>query len=273
MPDLFTMTDTAAATVQTQLADMLEQRGNDPQQQAMRTDYLSRIPFPAEARVLEVGCGTGVVTRVLARRPRVARVTGVDLSPFLLARARQLAAHLQNVTFQAGDGRSLPFAAETFNVVVFHTTLSHVPEPQQALREVFRLLVPSGSLAVFDGDYASVTVARSVADPLQTCIQAWQEAFVHNLWLMRHLPALVTAVGFEGVEMQNYSYVQTREPAYLLHVISRGADALLASGCIGDGLAAALKHEAHGRVQRGEFFGRIPYTSLIAHKPARSEDL
>jgi 16S rRNA A1518/A1519 N6-dimethyltransferase RsmA/KsgA/DIM1 with predicted DNA glycosylase/AP lyase activity len=71
MPDVwatFTQLDDA---MQERLAGVLETRGADPRQQAMRRDFLADVAFPADANVLEVGCGTGVLTRALARWPNV----------------------------------------------------------------------------------------------------------------------------------------------------------------------------------------------------------
>jgi SAM-dependent methyltransferase len=123
------------AITQQRLAEVLETRGADPQQQAMRQAFLTEIPFPAQARVLEVGCGTGVLTRVLGRWPQVAEVFGVDPAPALLAQARELAGDQPKLSFEQGDGRSLPFEGQTFDVVVFDSTLSHVPDPARALAE------------------------------------------------------------------------------------------------------------------------------------------
>ena len=65
------------------------------------------------AEVLEVGCGTGAVTRELAAWPGVAEVTGVDPSPIFLRSARRHA-RLDNVRFVAGDARSLQFPDRSF---------------------------------------------------------------------------------------------------------------------------------------------------------------
>ena len=147
--------------------------------------------------MLEVGCGTGVLTRVLARRPEVGTVVGVDVAPSLLSRARDIAADLPNVTFQEADARFLPYEEETFDVVVFDSTLTHVPGPERALAEAFRVLHPSGYLAAFDGDYATTTVASGDHDPLQACVDAMVANSVHDRWLGRRLPALVRGCGFE----------------------------------------------------------------------------
>jgi SAM-dependent methyltransferase len=60
----------------------------------MRRAFLHEISFPQEARVLDVGCGTGVLTRVLARWPNVASVVGIDPAPALLEKARAAAADM-----------------------------------------------------------------------------------------------------------------------------------------------------------------------------------
>jgi ubiquinone/menaquinone biosynthesis C-methylase UbiE len=112
MPDVWSSVAELDATTQERLADVLETRGADPQQQAMRRVFLTDIAFPAGAHVLEVGCGTGVLTRTLARWPEVGTVVGVDCAPSLLDRARGLTADLPNVSFQEGDGRSLPLGRE-----------------------------------------------------------------------------------------------------------------------------------------------------------------
>jgi len=76
MPDVYANITELDATMQTRLVEVLETRGADPQQQAMRRAFLADVPFPAQARILEVGCGTGVLMRVLARWPGVAEVVG-----------------------------------------------------------------------------------------------------------------------------------------------------------------------------------------------------
>jgi SAM-dependent methyltransferase len=99
----------------------------------MREEYLGRVEFPADARVVEVGCGTGAVARAIAarsawhshrRRP----------SPVFIEKARALAADVANLSFLEGDARSLPFDDGSLDVVVFHTTLCHAPDPRAGAR-------------------------------------------------------------------------------------------------------------------------------------------
>jgi ubiquinone/menaquinone biosynthesis C-methylase UbiE len=53
----------------------------------------------------------------------------------------------------------LPYGDCSFDTVIFHTTLSHVPGSEAALAEAFRVLRPGGTVAVFDGDYSTTTLA------------------------------------------------------------------------------------------------------------------
>jgi ubiquinone/menaquinone biosynthesis C-methylase UbiE len=270
MPDVYTTIAEAEPPVIEWIATTLEIRAADAQQRAMRDAYLADIPFPSAARVLEVGCGTGAVCRDIARRPGIAEVVGVDPSPGLLERARELAANLGNLSFEEADGRALPFADADFDAVVFHTTLCHVPEVELALAEARRVLRPGGWLAVFDGDYSTITVALGATDPLQTCADAVMDWLVHDRWLVRRLPALVRSTGFAVETFRSHGYLQFAEPTYLLTIVDRGADFLANSGQIGAELAAALKTEARQRVECGRFFGHIAYASLTARKPASS---
>jgi ubiquinone/menaquinone biosynthesis C-methylase UbiE len=263
MVDVYaTITDAAPALV-AQIAEVLELRAADPQQAVMRQAYLGDVRFPKGTRVLEVGCGTGPVTRELAGWPGVAEVVGLDPSPTFLASARRHDLP-SNVRFVEGDARALQFQDRSFDVVVFHTTLCHVPEPERALQEAARVLRSGGWLAVFDGDYATATVALSPADPLQACVDAWVSSSVHDPWLVRRLPGLLEDAGFTLVRTRSYGYVETRDARYMPTIVDRGTAALAADGRIGDELAAALKAEARHRSATGQFFGHIAYASLVA---------
>jgi ubiquinone/menaquinone biosynthesis C-methylase UbiE len=268
VPDVWATFTQLEDTMQERLAGVLETRGADPRQQAMRRDFLADLAFPANANVLEVGCGTGVLTRVLARWPNVGEVVGVDVATSLLTKARDLAAELPNVTFREADGRSLPFEDETFDVVIFDSTLTHVPSPELALAEAFRVLRPLGWLGAFDGDYATATVALGDHDPLQACVDAMMANSVNDRWLGRRLPALVRAGNFELARFRGHGFVETSEAEYMLTVVDRGADVLSATGVIGAETAAALKAEARRRAEVGMFFGHIAYVSLTARKPS-----
>lgn len=96
--------------------------------------------------VLDVGCGTGVVGLAAARTG--ARVTGIDLTPQLIARAKENSAIAGvDVDWREGDAEALTFADGTFDVVLSQFGHMFAPRPEVAIREMLRVLKPGGTLA------------------------------------------------------------------------------------------------------------------------------
>jgi ubiquinone/menaquinone biosynthesis C-methylase UbiE len=266
MPDPYATIVDTDPEFQERLSDVLELRAADPQQRAMLRAYLSELDISQGAKALEIGCGTGAVSRAIVELLRL-EVTGVDPSPVFVARAKELGKHLPHLTFVQGDGRSLELSEASFDLVVFHTTLCHILDPETALREAHRVLRPAGRLAVFDGDYMTTTVATGDFDPLQPPVNAMVANFVYNPWLTRRLSKTLGEIGFEVQSLRSYGYTQTVEPNYMLTLIDRGANMLSGARSLSADTAAALQKEARRRAEAGEFFGHISFVSVIARKP------
>jgi SAM-dependent methyltransferase len=97
-------------------------------------------------RVLDVGCGTGVVAVTAARRG--AKVSGLDLTPALLERARQSASVASvDIDFVEGDAEALPYPDASFDVVLSQFGHIFAPRPAVALQEMLRVLKAGGRIA------------------------------------------------------------------------------------------------------------------------------
>jgi SAM-dependent methyltransferase len=97
-------------------------------------------------RVLDVGCGTGVLARAAADRVAAdGQVTGLDLNEGMLAVARRLR---PGIDWRQGDATNLPFADASYDVVVSQFALMYVPDRTVALKEMVRVLRRGGRLAV-----------------------------------------------------------------------------------------------------------------------------
>jgi len=149
----------------------------------------------ARGRVLEVAIGTG---RDLPHYPDDVAITGIELSPAMLAIARELAAGLgRDVTLREGDAEHLPFGDASFDTVVCALSLCTIPSPAAAIGEMRRVLVPGGRLLLLDhigGTWPPVYAAQWLLERIT--IRTAGEHFTR-----RQLP-LVKAAGFQIVETE-----------------------------------------------------------------------
>jgi ubiquinone/menaquinone biosynthesis C-methylase UbiE len=132
--------DRWAATYET---DRRSRFNAKPQQAA-----LAQLGLRSTDRFLDVGCGTGAAVRAAAGI--VERAVGVDLSPEMIARAKQLSADVE-AEFVVGDSERLPFADASFTALLCTSSFHHYPDPRRAVGEMARVLGPNGRLVIADG--------------------------------------------------------------------------------------------------------------------------
>ncbi len=164
--------------------------------------YLDLLhPRPGQ-HVLDLGCGSGDFCRGLAERVAPnGHVTGVDPSPDAINLATHLAAVLDPglLTFEAGDGHHLPYAAATFDAAACISVLAFCAEPLRVLTELRRVLRAGGRLLVASADedtrfyngrdrVLGRRILRAIADR------------GHDPWTGRRLAAWLRSAGFTIVE-------------------------------------------------------------------------
>jgi ubiquinone/menaquinone biosynthesis C-methylase UbiE len=131
------------------------------------TRVVARARLPLGATVLDVGCGTGVITRLAAQAVGAnGRVTGIDLSEGMLRKARELADAERigtSVELVKGDAESLPLPSARFDVVLSLYALRHFPDPARATAEMLRVCKPGGRVIIGVGSAPPLASAASVA--------------------------------------------------------------------------------------------------------------
>ena len=104
----------------------------------------------AGAKVLDLGCGSGIFTQLLAKRGF--DVTGLDISPALIGIARL---NNPDITFLEGDVEALPFEDASTDGVLLSGIVHHLPDPRLCAAEVFRVLKSAGRFVAFDPNRAN----------------------------------------------------------------------------------------------------------------------
>lgn len=121
----------------------------------------------ASGYVLEVAIGTGLN---LPFYPRAAKLTGIDLSPAMLAIARDRAAQLGiDADLRQASAGALPFPGASFDTVVCTVSLCNIPDDRAAISEMYRVLRPGGRLILLDhvaSDRRWVLAAERLLEPL-----------------------------------------------------------------------------------------------------------
>jgi len=113
-------------------------------------DLLARIPLAAPGSVVDLGCGAGNVTRILAERWPGARIVGVDNSEAMLAKAREAAAELRNLSFQTADLAAWAAATppSSLDLVYSNAALHWLDEHATLFPRLMGAVAPGGMLAV-----------------------------------------------------------------------------------------------------------------------------
>ncbi len=146
----------------------------------LRDQMLDSLALRGDERVLDVGCGRGLLAIGAAKRLKNGKVTGIDVwSPFDLSGnspdAAKANAKLEGVAdkvrIEKGDAQKLVYPDNHYDVVVSNLVLHNIPEQDaraQAVREMLRVLKPGGKLAIFDlfrtAEYAKVLRASGAKD-------------------------------------------------------------------------------------------------------------
>jgi ubiquinone/menaquinone biosynthesis C-methylase UbiE len=97
-------------------------------------------------------------------------VTGIDMTPAMLAKARAAASamHLSNVEFVEGEAERLPFPDESFDVVVSNGVIDLIPDKDAVFSELYRVLAPDGRMQIAD-----VTIQNPVSEEGRRNIDLW----------------------------------------------------------------------------------------------------
>jgi SAM-dependent methyltransferase len=240
----------------------LELRGQSPDEVATRAEYLDLLELRPGQRTLDVGCGSGVVTRDMARRVAPGgRAVGLDPSAEFLAIARELAAEAgldAVVEFREGSALALPFADGEFDVALAATVLVHVPGGAAAIPEMARVVRPGGRVGVFDFDGDSLVIAHPDRALTRRIVAALSDHGAVDGWLARRLPGLLGQAGLARVAVRAFLPLERELDGFYGRLAERAANVAAQTGAITEGEREHWLAELRAQQASGSFLsGRL----------------
>jgi ubiquinone/menaquinone biosynthesis C-methylase UbiE len=181
------------------------------------------------AQVLDVGCGMGADALDLAAAVgETGHVTGVDFSETLIAEAIRRAANRSlSITFEVGDAQALRFPDHSFDAVRTERMLMHVPNPEQALSEMSRVLRHRGCMAVHDFDWETQFCDSPYKDTARKIALSFCDGLKHG-WIGRRLPRLFREIGMTEIAVSyktvtiTYDFLGLLLGGHVAHAVSKG---------------------------------------------------
>lgn len=257
------------ATIE-RLISRLESRAKDRVFARLFDKYAAQLALPPSAQVLEVGCGTGAMTRFLAQRPDFAgKAIGVDHCRAFIEAARRFA-QAENVNdrveFRVGDAHNLDFSSATFDAVIAHTLISHVTEPTAVLREMARVVRPGGTVVIFDGDYASLTYAFPDHEFGRRMDAALVSAAFNNPMIMRVLPRLLPELGLSLTAARGDAVVEIGTGSYFKSFAETYASSVTKAGLLPAKTVEAWLTGQRQSMEDGTFFACCNYYTYLARR-------
>ncbi len=168
-------------------------------------DLVASASLRQGERILDVACGTGVVTRLAARKVgERGSVAGLDMNPGMLAVARSVTPKELAIEWYETSAEAIPLPDRSFDVVLCQMGLQFIPDKQKALREIRRILQPGGR-AVLNLPGPTPAPFAVMSEALAKHIDPKIAGFVSMVFSLHdadELRRLMSDAGFSNVEVQ-----------------------------------------------------------------------
>lgn len=140
------------------------------------------MALPCTARVLDVGCGNGWATCLMAEKARAGRVAGIDIADEMIRLARENSVSLSNVEFRVTSAEKLPFLDGEFTHAFSMESLYYYADIRGALREIKRVLAPGGLFVTVVDLYKENVPSHQWVDQLKVPVQLLSSADYRSLF-------------------------------------------------------------------------------------------
>jgi len=280
-PDPYRNITDVSEDVLESLAKALENRATEAKvvgiQRKIFNSALEHMGSSDEKVIVDIGCGTGTVSRAMSALPGVVQVIGVDPSPYFLARARASlsAEEASRMVFYEARSTHLPLPDKSADLVMLCHVLTHL-DPEEVLPtlvEANRVLRDGGHVLLKDNDLASWSLTLGPTDPLSAPVETFLGAWEAGKYLCRQFPSILAKAGFVPEKLQVYPILDDDEDTYGFQcVLLRSIKMHHALGKCSREMAAAYAEEARRRARDRTFQCLLTYGVCFGYKRACDRD-
>lgn len=216
--------------------------------------------------VLDVGCGTGDLLRLLAPLVAPGRAVGIDLSETMIAEANSRSeSTFANLVFARGDIFDLQFQDGAFDRVTANQVLVHLPNPWAALAEMCRVLAPDGAISITEMDWGTMVVESSHRELSRRFTELTCEGLRNGL-ISRELSGRLSGLGFKHVAIHPEVRVgQTLDSFYRWFIVP-SLSHFRRIGAMSKAESNALTEDLEARALQGRYFSSLTSYSIVARR-------
>lgn len=237
-------------------ARSIERAYQSPEITRQRLDTLNAVQPAAGERILDAGCGPGLLTLELGRLVGDrGNVVGVDKSRDMLALARERCKETPWIELKESSIEHMEEADRSFDAVACTQVLLYVEDVPGAVEELKRVLKPGGRLVIVETDWRSCVINSDDFDLTETMIRARDDA-VPSPNLPMRLGPLLRSLGFTAVRVEVIPVLNTSltPNAYSFDLIDWFADKAVAQGKVSAAQSRRWLRDLHRKAGRDEYF-------------------
>jgi len=253
------------------LIQVLEEADLAPGWAELRQTWLDYSGVRPGDCVLDVGCGTGVITRNLTQRVgRQGRVVGIDPSTRLIEEALRRAEEeglKDRIEFRCADGAALPFSDESFDLVVASAVFGHVPNGMEVLKEMVRVARPGGTVLAFDHDIDMIVINAADRDLTRRIVHAYCDRYFTSGWAGRELYAMFREAALEEIQVLPLMHTSTQFEPYWKRMVERLSTVAIKTGVVSEQEAGVWRGDLERKGHEGRFFASRGYYCVRGRRP------
>ncbi|MHA2279067.1 MAG: class I SAM-dependent methyltransferase [Candidatus Kariarchaeaceae archaeon] len=169
--------------------------------------YLKRIEFRNNINILDAGCGPGFVSEKLFELYPNCTITALDYDPNMITTAKTILSNKgDRIEFIEGSITDLPCEDKVFDLVYARLLFQHLPDPEKALSEMYRVLKASGKVIVFDIDDDLMILLDPMPDVIQIILKklgVTQASLGGNRYISRNFVRLLKKARFKSIDFDS----------------------------------------------------------------------